>query len=437
MNDQIRSGFLDFDWGQLHVRGNPSGNGPGVLLLHQNPLSAVTYEEVLQPLAREHAVVALDTPGFGRSDEPSPDDWTVAEYARIVGEVADRLRLSPLVVVGQHTGACLAIELALQRPGRVTGLILIGVPCVPTERARERLAEKHPYEIAVDGSHLNFLWHRMQDVQYPGQLTPELATRHIADHLLAGPDRYLRAYRAVYTYPIQKRLHDLATSGVPVLLLSGEHDCIKSLHDDAQQFLPDAETVTIPRCSDFIMDEEPEVFSDIVSGFVRSTTPEQRGPMTHSASTNPGTTPDAGKVLYKAVVDVSGGRAGRAVSRSGALDLQLSRPAERGGDTGTDPEELFAAGFAACFDSAVAAAARRVGVKIGTTRTTAAVSLHVDENQLYSISGALEVVAENVAAPDLQRVLELAHHLCPYARAVSGNIDLTISGQAAGGTVTV
>lgn len=264
---RVRSGFVDFPWGQVHIRGIQEDSGkPPVLLLHQNPLSSVTYERVLAPLAEKFRPIAVDTPGFGFSDSPG-GPWKIGDYAKILHEVGQRLGMDRPMVVGQHTGACLAIELALAFPGSVRGLVLVGVPCVPPEVAKERLAAKQPYEIRDDGSHLSFIWHRMQFEQYPGQLPKELATRHVADHLLAGPENYLYAYQAVYSYPIQDRLRELHTSKTPVFLLSGSEDCIKHLHDQTSEFLPEARTRTLAGLSDFIMDEDPDAFVREVSQF--------------------------------------------------------------------------------------------------------------------------------------------------------------------------
>lgn len=267
VKDRVRSGFVDFPWGQVHVRGVQEDSGkPPVLLLHQTPLSSVTYERVLEPLAEKFRPIAVDTPGFGFSDSPG-GSWTIGDYAEILHAVSGQLGFDRPLVVGQHTGACLAIEIALRFPGSVRGLVLVGVPCVSPELARQRLAAKRQYVISDDGSHLSFIWHRMQYEQYPGQLPKELATRHVADHLLAGPENYLHAYRAVYTYPIQDRLRDLHASQTPVFLLAGSKDCIKHLHDQSSEFLPTARTQTLAGRSDFIMDEDPAAFVSEVTQF--------------------------------------------------------------------------------------------------------------------------------------------------------------------------
>lgn len=418
----VRSGYVDFPWGQVHVRGNLADHTkPPVLLLHQNPLSLVTYENVLVPMAEHFRAVAVDTPGFGGSDAPG-QEWTIEEYAGIVRELADRLGMTHPMLVGQHTGACLAIEAALQVPERFCGLVLIGVACVGSDAARARLEAKHPFTVAEDGSHLSYIWHRMQDEQYRGLLSKELATRHVVDHLLAGPQRYLYAYRAVYTYEIQKKLKNLDDSGIPVLLMSGEHDCIKQLHDSSQAYLPAARAVTLPGCSDFIMDEDPESFTASVVGF--------------HTETDSALSADEPEVLYTAVVDVAGGRAGHATSRSGHLELDLARPAQRGTSAGTDPEELFAAGFAACFDSSLAGVARRESLRVGPTRTTASVSLRSTAAQAYSIAVELHVEALECPSAPLRHIIELAESTCPYSKAVRGNIEVTVIGTSSEGKVS-
>lgn len=131
--------------------------------------------------------------------------------------------------------------------------------------------------------------------------------------------------------------------------------------------------------------------------------------------------------LYTAKVEVSGGRGGRARSLTGGLEVTLTRPAERGADArGTDPEELFAAGYAACFDSALQVAARTEKVKLGPTTVTASVSLNATEDKRYAIAVVLEVAAPEASPEDLRRAVDTADTLCPYSNAVRGNTPVEI-----------
>ncbi|MEV0330787.1 Ohr family peroxiredoxin [Micromonospora echinospora] len=133
------------------------------------------------------------------------------------------------------------------------------------------------------------------------------------------------------------------------------------------------------------------------------------------------------RIHYTATVEVSGGRAGSARSLTGSLRLDLSRPAERGPDApGTDPEELFAAGYAACFDSALGAAARRERIRTGPTRVTASVALGQTDDDRYAVAVTLDVTAPECPQPDLERAVAAADRLCPYSNAVRGNAPVTI-----------
>ena len=131
--------------------------------------------------------------------------------------------------------------------------------------------------------------------------------------------------------------------------------------------------------------------------------------------------------VYPAKVEVAGGRGGSARSLTGSLRVDLTRPAQRGPDApGTDPEELFAAGYAACFDSALAVAARQAGVKPGPTTVTASVSLGQTDDGRYAIAVVLDVSAPQCPQADLERAVELADRMCPYSNALRGNTAVAI-----------
>lgn len=135
------------------------------------------------------------------------------------------------------------------------------------------------------------------------------------------------------------------------------------------------------------------------------------------------------EVAYTATVAVTGGRGGQARSTTGSLELDLARPAERGTGAGTDPEELFAAGYAACFDSALQVVARRERVRIGPTTTSASVSLCIAPEQQYSIAVELSVHAPECDPDQLARLLDLAHQTCPYSKATRGNIPVSVNAR--------
>jgi Ohr subfamily peroxiredoxin len=145
-------------------------------------------------------------------------------------------------------------------------------------------------------------------------------------------------------------------------------------------------------------------------------------------------TTDTAKTIYTAEATVTGGRAeGQATTPDGPFGLDLRLPVEMGGQGGgTNPEQLFAVGYAACFEGALGAVARRERLELGNVSITSRVSLHPTEEKTFKLSVALDVTLPDVA--DGARAAEIvaaAHEVCPYSNATRGNIEvlLTANGQ--------
>jgi Ohr subfamily peroxiredoxin len=142
------------------------------------------------------------------------------------------------------------------------------------------------------------------------------------------------------------------------------------------------------------------------------------------------------KVLYTAKATVTGGRAeGHGRSSDGALDVQLRSPVEMGGDGGgTNPEQLFAIGYAACFESAIGAAGRREHAEVGDVSIDSHVSLLPTAGGAFTLAVVLDVSLPQVENSELAgRIVGAAHQICPYSNAIRGNIDVEL--RANGHTV--
>jgi lipoyl-dependent peroxiredoxin len=132
-----------------------------------------------------------------------------------------------------------------------------------------------------------------------------------------------------------------------------------------------------------------------------------------------------GKVLYTGKTHTTGGRDGASRSSDGRMDVKLSSPGSAG--SGTNPEQLFAAGWSACFEGAIGLAARKMKV---TVPDNAAIDAEVD---LVLSEGAYFLQARlNVSLPGLDRetakaLADAAHQTCPYSKATRGNIDVVIN----------
>ena len=133
--------------------------------------------------------------------------------------------------------------------------------------------------------------------------------------------------------------------------------------------------------------------------------------------------------LYTAQAHVVGGRIdGHGRSSDGELEVELRLPTELGGKGGgTNPEELFAVGYAACFEGALAAVSRRTKVELGEVAIDSSVSLITTEERGYNVSVKLDVQLPEIADPDqAKEIVAAAHQVCPYSNATRGNIDVEL-----------
>ncbi|WP_312725221.1 organic hydroperoxide resistance protein [Stutzerimonas kunmingensis] len=134
------------------------------------------------------------------------------------------------------------------------------------------------------------------------------------------------------------------------------------------------------------------------------------------------------KILYTATATATGGREGRASSSDQALDVQLSTPRELGGagGPGTNPEQLFAAGYSACFLGALKFVAGKQKVALpADTRITGKVGIGQIPTG-FGIEAELSISAPGIARDVLQELVNQAHVVCPYSNATRGNIDVIL-----------
>jgi osmotically inducible protein OsmC len=140
-----------------------------------------------------------------------------------------------------------------------------------------------------------------------------------------------------------------------------------------------------------------------------------------------------GKVLYTTEAHVSGRRvAGHGRTTDGALEVDLRTPTEMGGDGGgTNPEQLFAVGYAACFEGALAAVARREKLEVGDVKIDSKVMLVTGEERSFTIAAELAVTLPSVEGESAVDLVRAAHKVCPYSNATRGNIEVTLTANGA------
>ena len=136
------------------------------------------------------------------------------------------------------------------------------------------------------------------------------------------------------------------------------------------------------------------------------------------------------QVLYRTSATASGGREGEARSSDDRLAVALSVPKELGGDggKGTNPEQLFAAGYAACFLSAIKATAAQTKTKIPAEATVSAtVGIGPRSAGGYGLTVALSISLPGIAPEEARKIVDAAHEVCPYSNATRNNVDVALT----------
>jgi pimeloyl-ACP methyl ester carboxylesterase len=219
--------------GQIHYRVR-AGREPAIVFLHQTASASSSFEPVMQQLRVPNRLIAIDTPGFGGSFDPS--GWpSIGQYARWLVAALDRLKAPRLHLFGQHTGANLALEIERRHPRRVASLMLLGVPLMSApERRSFRAAFEQPIRPRADGQHLLTNWGYAR--QYNPSCDIEIVHAEVVNMLRAWRGR-AQAYRAV-------SFHDLGAllraSRARLLLLSTPEDYFYPRLEALRALRPDA-----------------------------------------------------------------------------------------------------------------------------------------------------------------------------------------------------
>jgi osmotically inducible protein OsmC len=133
------------------------------------------------------------------------------------------------------------------------------------------------------------------------------------------------------------------------------------------------------------------------------------------------------KILYTASVTATGGRNGHIESSDGLLKADLALPPQMGGKGGaTNPEQMFAGGYAACFLNAMEYIAKQRKIETGGAKVTAKVGVGPNETGAFGLEVELDVTVPALAQPDAETLTHDAHKVCPYSNATKGNIDVKL-----------
>lgn len=259
---RIKKGYVDGPWGQTHYR--EIGRGPELFLLHQSPLSGAMFSPAMPLLAAYGLrVIAVDTPGYGMSDGPqAPVD--VNTLADAVATAITTLSSNPCFLLGHHTGAALAANIAARRLAPISRLILNGVPILSAEeRAFFETLEFGPIRLAADGSHLIDVWNQRLTAS-PGWTNLKAMHRHVAEMLAVG-DRYWFAFEAVFAHDIEA---DFRAVTQPAMVLTNTGEDLFEASSRASRMRPDMAFACLDGGTHDIVDEQPENWAAAVAQFL-------------------------------------------------------------------------------------------------------------------------------------------------------------------------
>jgi pimeloyl-ACP methyl ester carboxylesterase len=264
---RVRRGYFECRYGQLHVHNAipPGGGfeeGTPLLCIHKPPLTGRVFERFLSVAGRDRSVYAPDIPGFGDSDAPAPRAG-VAEYAAGIGDFLESMRFRQIDLLGYHTGALIAAELAIARPKQVRRVVMVSVPIL-SEAERETLRRAPPVAPPVaDGSHLTAEWRRTLEACGPN-VPLEIVARAFTEKLQnAVPAAWVTA--AALQYPVRERL---AVIPQAVLVLRPRDD-LWDATPRARELLPKARFVELPDHGPAVFEAAPEAVFESVRDFLR------------------------------------------------------------------------------------------------------------------------------------------------------------------------
>ena len=262
MTNRIRRGFADLPSGQIHYRFGGPETGVPLVLIHPSPGSSKQIEALMQALAAAgRRVVAPDTAGNGDSDPLPLDQPEIPDLAQAALAAVDRIVDGPFHLFGSHTGASIAMEIALAAPDRACSLTVEGMGLYDASLQSDVLA-RYAREIRPDAeaTHLMKVWHFCRDQFLFWPYYKRTAAGRMPDGL-PDPDTfhdftvevfkamrsYHLSYRAAFRHPKRDRLPQLR---LPVQVICSPSDMLYEYADVVAALVPGAARVDLPAWSD-------------------------------------------------------------------------------------------------------------------------------------------------------------------------------------------
>jgi len=261
---KILRGYAPSRFGQVHFResGPDAAPRPPLICLHHVPNSGQIFEPVLPLLAADRRVYALDLPGFGMSD-PSPDPQSIDDYALAIADAIVALghARTDVDLLGYHTGAAVASQLALDQRLMIRRIVLAAIP-VLTESERAAFGAQTPIAFDEAGDWAREEWRRSWTWRGPGQ-SQHSVLRTFAEKMRPGARE--RGAHAIMRYDMATALQQLT----PPLMILRPRDDLWDATDRAMKLRPDARSVELPDLGHGMWEAAPERTARLIDDFLR------------------------------------------------------------------------------------------------------------------------------------------------------------------------
>lgn len=198
MMPDIRRAFVDAEYGQMHYRvaGKPFDKLP-LICLHQSPKSSREFIAFMQAAADDRLVIAIDSPGHGESDVPA-EKMSIEDFAHQIWSALDALGIQKADLLGHHTGAKVAAEMAWQRPEDVSRIVMVSALVLTSEERDNFKSMFKPIPLDEDGTRFKDMWSKSIQYRGPGVTLEQLASS-MAENLRAG-EAYEWGHEAAFNY---------------------------------------------------------------------------------------------------------------------------------------------------------------------------------------------------------------------------------------------
>lgn len=254
MMPDIRRAFVDAEYGQMHYRsaGKQSDKLP-LICLHQSPKSSQEFIEFMKVASNDRLVIAIDSPGHGESDVPK-NQMNIEDFARQIWSALQAMGLKKIDLLGHHTGAKVATEMAWQHPDRIGGIVMVSaLVLTPAEQDNFKSMFK-PIPLDEEGTRLKEMWAKSIQYRGPGVTLVQLAAS-MAENLRAG-EAYEWGHEAAFNYT--DAFADRITKLSHRITVLNPKDMLFEYTPRVGKLLQNGEVIDHPEWGFGFMDTDPE-----------------------------------------------------------------------------------------------------------------------------------------------------------------------------------